>query len=229
MLWEFRKKVAAFIINPCGRSVPASPTPMPPLYGDRDIEWSWIAAEMPDGPGCALDVGSGGSSLALTATQRGFSVKALDLAPPRLPYVHPRLQRVCGDVREVRFADHSFDLVINCSTVEHVGLAGRYGVTRDDQDGDMIAMQQLRRWTKPEGRMLMTIPVGRDRIVVPVHRIYGKERLTPLLDGWRVAEEQYWAKDVAGTWVQVTRCTALETVGSAEFYALGLFVLRPGR
>ena len=75
----------------------------------------------------------------------------------------------------------------------------------------------------PVGRMVLTVPVGRDLVCSPLHRIYGPERLPRLLDGYTVQEEQYWRKD--DVWEPTDRETALATAGSESFYSLGLFVL----
>ena len=88
-------------------------------------------------------------------------------------------------------------------------------------------MAVLRDLLAPEGRMILTIPVGRDLVCPPYHRIYGEERLPRLADGYEAVEEQYWRKDAAErAWVQTDRATALATEGSQSFYSLGLFVLR---
>jgi hypothetical protein len=72
----------------------------------------------------------------------------------------------------------------------------------------------------------MTIPVGRDLVCAPLHRIYGEERLPRLLEGYSVQEAQYWRRDpAASTWLEVERDDALHTEGSEWYYALGLFVL----
>ncbi|HNV87258.1 MAG TPA: methyltransferase domain-containing protein [Candidatus Omnitrophota bacterium] len=98
------------------------------LAGDRDIEWSWVAAHVPQGPGRALDFGCGGGALGLLAVQKGFEVTAVDLEEIRWFYWHPKLKFLREDIFSVkRFGADCFDLVINCSAVEHVGLAGRYG------------------------------------------------------------------------------------------------------
>jgi glycosyltransferase involved in cell wall biosynthesis/SAM-dependent methyltransferase len=206
---------------------------LPNLAGDRDIEWSWIASQMPLGPGQALDFGPGGSHLALIAAQRGFQVTAVDLEPVRSPYVHPRLGFIRGDILKLPLPRGHFDLVINCSTVEHVGLASRYGVTEDRPNGDLEAMARLRELMKPGGIMLLTIPVGRDAVFAPLCRVYGRERLLLLLEGYIVEKEAFWVKDRKNRWVQTDRETALDfeaTAGSWDslqnVYSLGCFVLR---
>src|SRR5438445_13828191 len=99
-----------------------SDPPGPNLRGDRDIEYSWIAGHRPEGPGQALEFGCGQSYLALVAVHRGFKVTAIDLTPINWPYVHPNLSFHQRDLFDMRFSPSSLDLVINCSTVEHVGL-----------------------------------------------------------------------------------------------------------
>ena len=102
--------------------------------------------------------------LSLIAAHRGFETLALDLLSLDVPYLHPKLRVVKGNVLGTSLSESSFDLVLNCSTVEHVGLAGRYDVTESRPDGDLEAMERIRRLLKPSGIMLMTVPVGRDAI-----------------------------------------------------------------
>jgi len=206
---------------------------VPNLAGDRDIEWSWVASRMPAGPGEALDFGPGGGSLGLTAAERGFNVTAVDIENIAWPYFHPRLRFVRGDILKASFPAGHFDLAINCSTVEHVGLAGRYGVTEARPNGDLEAMGRLREIMKPGAVMLLTIPVGQDAVFPPVTRIYGRERLPKLLEGYLVEEEAFWVKDGQNRWMQCDKQAALSFKPSAgswnvlrNIYALGCFVLR---
>lgn len=214
-------------------SISPSTLPVVNLLGDRDIEWSWVTSQMSSGPGEALDFGSGGSPLALVAAQRGFSVTAVDLEPVHWPYVHPELRFVRGDILKLPLPAEHFDLIINCSTVEHVGLAGRYGVTENCPDGDLEAMKRLWELMKPGGVMLLTIPLGQDAVFTPLTRVYGRERLPRLLEGYVVEKEAFWVKDQENRWVQADRETALDFEASAgswdplqNVYALGCFVLK---
>lgn len=203
------------------------------LWGDRDVEWSFCAAHRPDGPGEALDFGSGASYMSLIAARKGFQVTALDLEPQTFLWRHPQVTFVQGDLLKMDWQPERFDLVINCSTVEHVGLAGRYGVTEQWPDGDLEAMARLWELMKAGGVMLLTIPVGRDAVFAPLCRVYGKERLPRLLDGYIVEKEVFWVKDQENRWVQADKGTALNFEASAgswdplqNVYALGCFVLR---
>ena len=195
------------------------------LQGDRIVEWSFCLARLADGPGTTLDFGADIAFLSLAAAQRGHDVVALDRLPSALDYQDDRVQLVQADILDRPLAGRTFDQILNCSSIEHVGLSGRYG-SGEVVDGDLDAMAVLRDLLAPYGRMILTIPVGRDLVCAPKHRIYGVERLPRLLDGFRIREEQFWRKDAAaGVWTTTDRETALETEGSAWFYSLGLFVL----
>jgi SAM-dependent methyltransferase len=194
----------------------------PSLQGDRWVEWSFCMARLAEGPGTTLDFGADIGFLSLAAAQRGHDVIALDREPSALDYEHERVTHVQGDILKRPLADRRFDQIVNCSSVEHVGLAGRYG-SFEAADGDIDGMAILRELLAPGGRMILTVPVGRDRVCPPLHRIYGEERLPRLTAGYDLAEEQYWRK--AERWVPTDRATALGTEGSESFYSLGLFVL----
>jgi hypothetical protein len=199
------------------------------LSGDRDVEWSWIAGNLPDNPGQVLDFGPSSSTCGLIAVFRGGKVTGLDLeAPPRLNYFHDNLAMQQGDILTYDFGDRRFDTVINCSTVEHVGLPGRYG-SPDIPDGDLKAMRRLRALMRGSAsRMVMTIPVGVDGVFAPAHRVYGRKRLPMLTTGFSIVREAYFAKSHPDRrWKETSPDAALAVVGSASFYALGLFVLAP--
>jgi hypothetical protein len=196
------------------------------LIGDRWIEWSFCLARLADGPGMTLDFGADVGFLSLAAAQRQHDVVALDRMPPTLDYRHPRVTALQADILDRPLEGRRFGQIINCSSVEHVGLAGRYG-SFEDPNGDLKAMAIMGDLLDTEGRMIMTIPVGRDLVCAPLHRIYGHERLPRLLEGYSIQEAQYWRRDpAASAWIEVDRDDALQTEGSEWFYALGLLVLK---
>jgi SAM-dependent methyltransferase len=216
--------LAALAANEGARRLRESPDGLT-LDGDRWVEWSFCMARLADGAGTTLDFGADIGFLSLAAAQRGHDVVALDREPPALSYTHPRVTHVRADVLDRPLADRRFDQIVNCSSVEHVGLAGRYGSV-EQPDGDLEAMGVLADLLAADGRMILTIPVGQDLVSPPLHRIYGEQRLPRLLERFTTQEEQYWHKDPdTRSWTQTDRATALRTQGSDAFYALGLFVL----
>ena len=198
------------------------------LTGDRNIEWSWAAAHIPENPGAVLDFGCGDASLGLIAAAKGGCVTGIDLQQVHLPYRVDNLKVRTGDILNFNFEGAQFDVIINCSAIEHVGLAGRYGST-DTQDGDLIAMERMSRLLKlPDGIMVLTIPVGKDTVFPPLHRVYGAHRLNLLLKGFWVVKKEFWSKkEGANIWIRVSEEEALSIQPSEVFSALGLFILKP--
>lgn len=206
-----------------------SDPPAPNLRGDRHVEYSWIAANLPSGPGKALEFGCANSWLAFAAARRGFETIGIDLTPVEWFYRYPGLQFVQTDLFDLELPPESLDLIINCSTVEHVGLT-RYGDGGNDV-GDLQSMAKLRQLLKQQGVMLLTIPVGQDATVAPLHRIYGQNRLPLLLDGFVVQRKEYWTKDDQNLWVLTDERKALSQELRPNMYGLGCFVLtvaKPG-
>jgi hypothetical protein len=198
------------------------------LTGDRDVEWAWVAGTLPEKPGRVLDLGPSTAFTPMMAAFKGGDVLALDLSPPPVPFGHVNLRYAKGDIVNGGLPPGQFDTIINCSTTEHIGLAGRYG-SADAPDGDLAAMAILReRMAGAQSRMIFTIPVGRDAVAAPYHRIYGRERLPRVIAKYHIVQEAYYAKiGTKNVWQAVRAEAALAVQGSDNFYALGLFVLAP--
>ena len=130
--------------------------------------------EMPQGPGEAIDFGCEEGYLSLLAAERGYHVIAVDLQRQEPLWHHPNVEFRFEDFRSLEVPSNYFDLAINCSSVEHVGVAGRYGIALDDDKGDLEVMEKLADVLKPEGRLIMTAPCGRDAVLAPWCRVYGR-------------------------------------------------------
>jgi SAM-dependent methyltransferase len=76
-----------------------------------------------------------------------------------------------------------FDLVINMYSLARHG----FGYKREpmDPDADLKWMNECKTMLKPEGRLVLSIPIGPDAIMWNSHRIYGSLRLKRLLQGWK--------------------------------------------
>lgn len=73
--------------------------------------------------------------MGLLAARRGFRVICVNLESVKWHYEHPNLKFIRGDIFKLDLHENHFDLIINCSTVVHVGLAGRYSVVYHREDG----------------------------------------------------------------------------------------------
>jgi SAM-dependent methyltransferase len=196
------------------------------LAGERDVEWSWTLAHLHSGPGRVLDFGSGNGMMALGASFAGNQTVAVDLEQEQYLFRGHDIEYVEGDFNQLEFQPQSFDQILNCSSIEHVGLGGRYG-SPHDADGDLRAMAKMADLLKPDGNMVLSIPLGVDAVFSPWHRIYGEERLPRLLERWEIRQESYWAKVDGRQYEPVTRGHALVDQGSTTYYALGLYVVTP--
>jgi hypothetical protein len=202
------------------------------LSKDREIEWRWLAEKLEPAEHVlahALDFGPmpGGPTCKL-AIDRGYSVTGIGLE--RIRFSDPVFEYIQQDINTVE-RPGLFDVIINISTIEHVGL-GRYG-DPIDPDADIKAMLRLRSWLRFFGRHILTLPVGVDAVIGHYHRVYGHGRLWELLDGWAILEQKYWRKNDADEWEVCTKEEALAeepTHLPVEsplylYYAIGGFVL----
>jgi 2-polyprenyl-3-methyl-5-hydroxy-6-metoxy-1,4-benzoquinol methylase len=194
------------------------------LSGDRDIEWSWVISELPKGNCEILDFGPGVFELvSLTAARNDSKVTCFDVRQIKPQIEHKNIEYLTGDILAHNFNGQVFNCIINTSTIEHIGM-GRYG-DRENPDGDIIAMQKLKGLLKPDGKMILTIPIGLDKIHGNLYRVYGNKRLEMLLKGFKEIKSEFWAKGETLRWQRVTKEQALGVQSYPYYYALGLFVL----
>jgi SAM-dependent methyltransferase len=213
----------------------AVPPPRINIWGERAVEWAFLSREMPAGSGAAIEFGCEQGYLSLLAAEKGFHVIANDLQHQTFTWRHPNVEFRQGDFLKANFAENSFDLAINCSSVEHVGVAGRYGIEVAQDDGDIAVMDRLAKILKPNGVLLMTAPCGRDAVLAPWCRVYGAQRLPRLFAMFTVEKQEYWTKNQNNQWVVSSRESAFDFQPQHDpsdphgcSYALGCFVLRKG-
>ena len=74
-----------------------------------------------------------------------------------------------------------YDLIMCISTLEHCGL-GRYG---DDLNpyGDRRLLAALIRSLKPDGKLIISLPIGQGILCNNLHRVYSQYRLSKLTHG----------------------------------------------
>ena len=85
---------------------------------------------------------------------------------------------------DVLKSGQQFDCGISISSFEHDGL-GRYGDPLSP-NGDLRAMDDMKKILKPNGILFLAVPTGLDKIVWNAHRIYGNKRLKLLIKNWEV-------------------------------------------
>ncbi len=188
---------------------------------DRYVEYPFIVRNLPKPPARILDVGSAGSYFPLLLAGFGYQVQGMDVREyaitNRLSF--PNFQFFKGDIRKCVLADNTFDAVISTSTVEHIGLSGRYGMD-EDMDSDCKALAQMRRITKPGGVVIITVPFGKAKIIRPDCRVYDFAWLRRIEAGLTLSEEAYYLQDDAGDWYECSRMEAESIDARNDLYAI---------
>ena len=87
------------------------------------------------------------------------------------------------------FPNDSVDCLSCMHVVEHIGL-GRYG-DPIDYDGDIKAINELKRVVKKNGYLLFVTPIGANpKIVFNLHRIYTHEQILGYFENFELVEWQ---------------------------------------
>ena len=85
------------------------------------------------------------------------------------------LKTLHADITNLPFDDNSIKSLSSMHVVEHIGL-GRYG-DPIDPNGDLKAINELKRVLAPLGYLLFVVPVGKPKIVFNAHRIYSYSQI----------------------------------------------------
>ena len=129
------------------------------------------------------------------------------------------LQSKKGDLMSLPFDDNSVHSISCMHTIEHVGL-GRYG-DPIDPDGDIKAVNELKRVTAKGGSILFVVPIGEKAVIeFNAHRIYTYDQVISLFAGLTLKEFALISEDDAkGGLIRNTSPSLTE----GEHYGCGCF------
>jgi len=200
-----------------------------PLTGDRCIEYAFVVRNLVgldrERYKSVLDVGCLASPLTTIVREIGFVVDGVDLLPS--PCVYEGTNYIQADFLSADFKHSPYDVVILCSTVEHIGLEGRYG-SPSIKDGDIKALEKAKQILRPAGILILTVPYGQEKTVKRLHRVYNKdgELLKYAYANFKVEIEQFYKNNSQNIWVKCEEVEAKRVAPTEYNYALGLFVFR---
>jgi SAM-dependent methyltransferase len=97
----------------------------------------------------------------------------VDIRP--LPSPPAGLRFVGGDMRRMPFRSGSLVSLSSLHAMEHVGL-GRYG-DPIDPDGWSVSLLEMVRCLAPDGRLYLSVPIGRERLEFDAHRVFDPLRI----------------------------------------------------
>jgi len=87
-------------------------------------------------------------------------------------------------------------------------------------------MEKSARFLKPDGIVILTVPVGVDMVFTLWHRIYGPGRLPRLIEGFSIESERFFVMESGSLWRLAQRAEAMTFDGKGLSYALGQFLLK---
>jgi hypothetical protein len=95
-----------------------------------------------------------------------------------------------GNLVDIDAATGSFESVSCMHTIEHIGL-GRYG-DPIDPEGDLKAINELKRVTANGGALLIVVPMGvRQHTEFNGHRVYAFDTFVSYFDGFDIVDFSY--------------------------------------
>ena len=158
-----------------------------PPCSDRDMEYPWMLENIGIKEGRLLDVGSTACGLLYAHLPKTIEIHGINLNEQKNS--NPDIKLKTSDIRKTDYPDNYFDAITCISTLEHIGVSGRYN-SDDDPEGDRKAVEEMRRILKPEGILLITVPYGA-RDVLPINKLYNKERIDKLMINLNIASKKY--------------------------------------
>lgn len=128
---------------------------------------AWLARRLGETkPPLHVDIGSSVQMLGVLSAQ--VPTVFIDYRPLNVQL--SQLYPLAGTITRLPFADATIDSLSSLHVLEHIGL-GRYG-DPVDPSGTQRAAAELTRVLRPGGRLLVSVPVGRERVCFNAHRVF---------------------------------------------------------
>lgn len=147
------------------------------FISERLIEYPFVFKNLRLDKGRILDVGCYYSILPIQLASLGFEVCAIDPQPYQLE--HPNFTFIRGDIQKSNFKNNFFDAVTVVSTIEHIGLG--FYLDEEGISGDKLAIREIGRILKKNGKLIMTVPYGKNFRITKSQRMYDNKSLKNLL------------------------------------------------
>lgn len=159
---------------------------------ERIVEIPWLMSHIGDAKNI-LDIGSCDARYLNDLQANGAKVTSIDTRDYQAP---EGVKVIVGDAAELPAGlSDSFDLITCVSVLDHVGLEA-YGNHLDPLKMDKV-VAEMHRVLKSDGRLLLTVPFGRDCVTTHPgggQRVFDAKSLLELFDAkrWQWMGVTYW-------------------------------------
>lgn len=195
-------------------------------FDERVVEYPWLISKLSDKATRLLDAGSILNFDFILQHQKIKSKRICitTLAPERNCYWKDGISYTFDDLRDLPFKTHTFDEVVCVSTLEHIGLDNQIyfqseiGEVKNTTelnsltkpDSHLIAIKEIHRVLKPNGRLYLTVPFGRSQ-KYPWLQVFDGQGIDRIIDTFSPSgiEETVFMHDSKG-WTISTRANAAE-------------------
>lgn len=228
---NIKRKIYFWVLNialKCIRAIfPEYSAKEPLTPTDRYIECPFVINNLPKPPARVLDVGCSGSFFPLLLASFGYDTYGIDVRnyPILNKLKFKNFTFINEDIRNTSFPDGYFDGITVISTLEHIGISGRYGMDEDFK-GDIKAIKEMKRILKTNGVINITIPYGRYKIIKPYMKVYDELRVKELIQDFKVEKEEYYLLDDLDSWIRCSKEDAFLVDVKPDRYPLVLLSLR---
>ena len=126
---------------------------------DKNIYFNWIAKRIKVEGSKILDVGCNPGTFSSKLINMGHFVTGVDLK--HLDMISERFKFTRGDILEVEFETCSFDYVVACHVLQHIGLGYQdimphYICLK----GDRFFAEKAYLWLRPGGSLFIVVPIA---------------------------------------------------------------------
>lgn len=147
--------------------------PLPERYGEfldeRVVEYPWFLSRTNPEYYRLLDAGSilNFNFILQHPALNQKDITIVNLEPEAACYWLNRISYQFGDIRNLPFKDDWFDETVSISTIEHIGMDNTmiYSSNKNFKEKNKLdflkAISELRRVTKPGGKVYITVPYGK--------------------------------------------------------------------
>jgi SAM-dependent methyltransferase len=190
------------------------------MITERVVEYPLTFQALPVESTLILDIGSGNSPLPYHLACLGHTVHAVDILP--YPLQHPNIQQVRCDAMRLPYDDETFSYVTAISSLEHFGLGG-YG-DPVEEDAPFRARDEIRRVLKKGGKLIISLPVGRESEALKTKKsnytVFVPSLLSRFVEDFKVIQQRFY-QHVEHNWMSCTEKVAF----SRDSYSQGVMAI----